>query len=123
MANAARLALGTLLESALGSPWTVYRAPVDVVKYPAAVIVPADPYVQPDQLGSGFAWAWDVSLVVKRIMPATALGDLEDAIADVISTLPGNGYRVADASAPEPVTVSGVEGLETRIVVVAKGQR
>ncbi len=68
------------LQTAFGDGYTVYEVGADVVKTPAVIINPSNPYIVPTSMGldARISTFLDIWLVTNRSSPSDALNHLEE---------------------------------------------
>ena len=101
---------------------TVYDYPPDLLKLPAAVIIPIDPWIMPSGMGGPrftqpFRYSYDIALQWNRTLPDEALTWLEAAAVETFTILAGTRWKAIEVTAPTTVTVGGIDALECRIQV------
>jgi hypothetical protein len=111
--------LATALE---GSGHTVYAYPPPTVIPPAVVIVPAQPYLDPETIGSAgtrFAIRFELICAVAAIDNQAQLDNLEQLTVAVIQSLP-NGVAVDAIDRPTVEQVGPSNLLTTRVPVTVR---
>lgn len=97
----------------------VYDYVPDVLRLPAIVVAPGNPYIQQDTACSR-VWALEVSCLLVPTDDRTGPGEVEllvDGVLDVLDTIPGVTW--SEVSPPAPVEIGGQSMLAATITVKA----
>ena len=97
----------------------VYNGIPEVMTSPSIVLVPGTPYLE-STLINGTTTKVKINLLVVGVVGysnnAAALGNLEDLMISIISTMPA-GYVVGDVSSPTPLEVGAGKFLTSDLQV------
>lgn len=102
--------------------YKTHAAPLATVVPPAVVIVPDEPYLEANTLASGgLRWQVNLQLIVAVAFldNRASLGQLEDIIVNVCSSLP-RGTEFSDVSQPAVEDVGPSQLLVARIPVAVR---
>jgi hypothetical protein len=117
----ARQDLAAGISAGLSTPRvTVYDYPADLIKAPAVVIVPSEPYIQPSTYGR-HRFNLDIQIVVPRTKMQNQLTALENLIADVQSAIAtatvSRRFQWVEVGKPVGIEIGGVEYLQSTMLV------
>ncbi len=117
--NSVRTALATAIA---GAGYKVHRYPPATVTPPAVVIVPDDPYLSAEVIGSGgnlWAVAFELIVAVAALDNEAQLIQLENITVDVVRALP-RGTALGPIQRPTVEEVGPSSLLTTRIPVTVR---
>jgi hypothetical protein len=117
--NTVRTSLATAIQAA---GYKAHRFPPATVMPPAVVIVPDEPYLTPEVIGSGgnlWAVGFELIVCVAPLDNEAQLVQLENITVDVCRNLP-KGVSVGAIQRPTVEQVGPSELLTTRIPVVVR---
>ena len=102
--------------------WNWYNYPPDVLKIPAFVLNPADPYIIPFASSGGpgaTLWHFDLVMVVSRANPEAALTRLEFFFTEITADLLGYPSVRWDPFTIDGTTeISGIDHLTATLTVM-----
>lgn len=111
----ARTDLAALIKAGVSAKTTVYDYPAEIIKLPAVVLMPTDPWIMP-ATKTGFRVNLEAIVQVPRTNPRDHLGKLEVLVDEVLDATRISRFRLVEAGLPEEIKTGDVEAIGSKLL-------